>query len=119
MAEVDAIELFEADAIQDPYPLYERMRSASPVHRIGDSAFYAACTWAAVHDAVMRTDDFSSNLVATMRYTPEGNVVRFEMAPLGSPAHVLATADDPAHAAHRKQIVPQTAYRQNPIAQAA
>ncbi|OBI43997.1 cytochrome P450 [Mycobacterium sp. E796] len=104
---VNAIELFEADAIQDPYPLYERMRSASPVHRIGDSAFYAACTWAAVHDAVMRTEDFSSNLVATMRYTPDGKVVPFEMAPLGSPSHVLATADDPAHAAHRKQIVPQ------------
>ncbi|OJZ76146.1 cytochrome [Mycobacterium paraffinicum] len=109
MVNVDAIELFDADAIQNPYPLYERMRAAAPVHRIGDSGFYAACTWAAVHEAVARTEDFSSNLVATMRYTREGDVVPFQMAPLGAPTHVLATADDPAHAAHRKQIVPQLA----------
>jgi cytochrome P450 len=109
MVEVDAIELFDFDAIQNPYPLYERMRTVAPVHRVGDSGFFAACTWAAVHEAVARTEDFSSNLVATMRYTPEGTVVPFPMAPLGAPTHVLATADDPEHAAHRKQIIPQLA----------
>ncbi len=48
MIEVDAIELFDDDAIEDSYPLYERMRKSAPVHRIGGSAFHAACTWAAV-----------------------------------------------------------------------
>jgi len=72
MVKVDAIELFDVEAIQNPYPLYERMRSAAPAHRIGDSGFYAACTWPAVHEAVARTEDFSSNLVATMRYTRGG-----------------------------------------------
>lgn len=109
MVKIDAIELFDGEAIQNPYPLYERMRGSAPVHRIGESVFYAACTWDAVHEAVMRTDEFSSNLVATMRYTSQGTVVPFQMAPLGAPTHVLATADDPAHAAHRKQIVPQLA----------
>lgn len=105
----DPIELFSAESLQDPYPLYERMRAAGPVHRVGDSQFYAVCRWDAVNDAVNRPEDFSSNLTATMTYTAEGRVAPFEMDPLGGPTHVLATADDPAHAIHRKLLVPQLA----------
>ncbi|MGB9304663.1 MAG: cytochrome P450 [Mycobacterium sp.] len=101
----DPIELFDAESIQDPYPLYERMRVAGPVHQIGASGFYAACSWDAVNDAISRPEDFSSNLTATMVYTAEGAVVPHEMDPLGGPTHVLATADDPAHAVHRKLLV--------------
>lgn len=106
---MDATELFSSNAIQDPYPLYERMRAAGPVHQFGDSSFYAACTWAAVNEAVARPEDFSSNMVATMRYTPEGTVAPFELASMGAYSNVLATADDPVHAAHRKMLVPQLA----------
>ncbi|CAM2861200.1 cytochrome P450 [Mycobacterium intermedium] len=101
----DARALFSAECIQDPYPLYERLRDAGPVHRIADSGFYAVCTWDAVNEAISRPEDFSSNLTATMTYTAEGTVVPFEMDPLGGPTHVLATADDPAHAVHRKLLV--------------
>jgi cytochrome P450 len=97
--------LFDVTSVQDPYPLYERMRAAGPVHRIGDSGFHAVCGWDAVNEAIRRTADFSSNLTATMRYTAEGTVVPFEMDPLGGPTHVLATADDPGHAVHRKLLV--------------
>jgi cytochrome P450 len=96
---------FGAEALQDPYPLYERMRAAGPVHRIGGSGFYAVCGWAAVNDAIARTQDFSSNLTATMTYAADGTITPFEMDPLGGPTHVLATADDPAHATHRKLLV--------------
>ncbi|MGE2817789.1 cytochrome P450 [Mycobacterium heidelbergense] len=96
---------FSAEALQDPYPLYERMRAAGPVHRIGGSEFYAVCDWDAVNDAIGRPEDFSANLTATMTCSAEGIVKPFEMAPLGDPTHVLATADDPAHAVHRKQLV--------------
>jgi cytochrome P450 len=109
MAQLNAIELFDESAIQNPYPLYARMRAEGPVHRIGDSEFYVACTWSAINDAVARPEDFSSNMVAAMRYTSEGTVVPFDMAPIGAPTHVLATADDPAHAVHRKMVVPQLA----------
>jgi cytochrome P450 family 144 len=105
----DPIELFGADAIQDPYPLYDRLRAAGPVHRIGDSGFYAVCSWDAIIDAINRPEDFSSNLTATMLYTPEGTIEPFEMDQLGGPTQILATADDPAHAAHRKMLVPQLA----------
>lgn len=103
------VEFFGADAIQDPYPLYDRLRAEGPVHRIGESGFYAVCDWATVTDAINRPEDFSSNLTATMMFTAEGTVVPFELDVLGGPTQILAIADDPAHAAHRKILLPQLA----------
>ena len=48
------VEFFGVDAIQDPYPLYDRLRAEGPVHRIGPSAFYAVCDWATVNDWVSK-----------------------------------------------------------------
>lgn len=106
MALNDPVQFFGADALQDPYPLYDRMRAEAPVHRIGSSAFYAVCGWDAVLEAVERVDDFSSNLTATMVYHDDGTVAPFEMGPPGDPSHALATADDPVHAMHRKILLP-------------
>lgn len=103
------IELFDEDCVQDPYSLYRRMLSTAPVHQIGDSGFYAVCSWDAVNDAIARPEDFSSNLTATMTYQPGGEVGTFEMEGLGGKSHVLATADEPAHAVHRKALLPQLA----------
>ena len=102
----DPIQFFGDEPIQDPYPLYDRMRSEAPVHRIGQSVFYAVCSWDAVVECVNRVEDFSSNLTATMVYQDDGTVTPFLMGPLDDPSHVLAVADDPAHAAHRKVLVP-------------
>lgn len=102
----EPIQLFGAEAIQDPYPLYDRMRAEAPVHRIGDSAFYAVCGWDALLEAVERVEDFSSNLTATMVFHEDGTVAPFDMMPAGDPAHSLATADDPVHAMHRKILLP-------------
>jgi len=77
----DATDFFGAEALQDLYPLYERMRDRPPVQRIGDSAFYAACGWDAVMEAVNRVEDFSSNLTATMVYR-DGAVTPFDIGPL-------------------------------------
>jgi len=107
----DAGAFFGPGSLQDPYPLYERMRADGPVHRIGESDFYGVCNWDAVNEVISRPEDFSSNLTATMTYTTEGAVKAFEMEPLGGSTHVLATADDPAHALHRKLVVRQLAAR--------
>lgn len=101
--------LFSEEAIQNPAPLYARMHGAGPVHRIGDSDFHAVCSWDAVIDAVGRTEDFSSNLTGTMTYRPDGTVGVFDMDELGGPTQVLAIADDPVHAAHRKLLLPHLA----------
>lgn len=103
------IELFHDRFVQDPYPLYARMLTAGPVHRIGESGFYAVCGWEAINDALARPADFSSNLTATMTYQPDGSVAAFHVAELGSAIHALATADDPEHAAHRKAVTHQLA----------
>jgi cytochrome P450 family 144 len=103
------IELFHEEFVQDPYPLYARMLATGPVHRIGDSGFYAVCSWDAINDAIARPEDFSSNLTATMVYQPDGTVAAFEVGVLGGGSQALATADDPAHACHRKALIPQLA----------
>jgi len=105
----DAIDLFDAESLQDPYPFYKRLRAAGAVGQIGDSEFYAVTSWDAVVEAVARVDEFSSNLTATMVYQPDGIVTAFTMAPFGDPSHALATADDPAHTAHRKLLLPHLA----------
>ena len=107
----DATDFFGTDALQDPYPLYDRMREQASVHRIGDSVFYAVCGWDAVLEAVNRVEDFSSNLTATMVYHDDGTVTPFDMGPLGGPQHALATADDPVHDAHRKVLLPHLSAR--------
>lgn len=107
MAVLDsAIRFFGSEAIQDPYPLYDRMRAEAPVHRIGGSEFYAVCGWDAVQEAVERVEDFSSNLTATMVFHEDGTVAPLDMGPPGDSMHALATADDPVHAMHRKILLP-------------
>ena len=67
------------------------------------------CSWDAINDAIARPEDFSSNLTATMMYQPDRTVAVFEMGELGGQSQALATADDPAHAIHRKALLPQLA----------
>jgi cytochrome P450 len=107
----DAQDFFGTDTLQDPYPLYDKMREQSSVHRIGDSTFYAVCGWDAVVEAVARVDDFSSNLTATMVYRDDGTVSPFDMGSLGGAQHALATADDPVHDVHRKLLLPHLTAR--------
>jgi len=104
---VDPAEFFGDAAIQNPYPLYARLREDGGVHRVGDSGYYLVSSWEAVTDAANRPSDFSSNLTAPITYRPERGVVPLPMDGLGGPTHILATADDPPHALHRKLLVGQ------------
>jgi cytochrome P450 family 144 len=110
-AVVDPTVFFGSAAIQDPNPLYDRMRRRAGVNRIGESVFYAVCGWDAVIEAVNRVEDFSSNLTATMVYHDDGTVTPFEIGTVGGPIHALATADDPLHAVHRKLLLPHLSAR--------
>jgi cytochrome P450 family 144 len=109
MTVCDPIELFDADSLQNPYPLYNQLRAAGAVGQIGASEFYAVSSWDAVVDVITRVDEFSSNLTATMVYQPDGTITPFTMAAIGDPSHALAVADDPAHALHRKLLLPRLA----------
>jgi cytochrome P450 family 144 len=76
----DPLEFFGEQSLQDPYPLYDRLRDAGPLHRVGDSAFYVVPRWDAVEEVIARVEDFSSNLTATMVYQPNGAVTSFDMS---------------------------------------
>ena len=104
---VDPAEFFADEVVQDPYPLYARLRENGGVHRVGDSGFYLVASWAAVTDAANRPEDFSSNLTGPITYSPERGVAPLMMDGLGGPTHILATADDPAHALHRRLMLGQ------------
>ncbi|MEI7914604.1 MAG: cytochrome P450 [Mycobacteriaceae bacterium] len=104
---VDPAEFFSDAAVQDPYPLYSRLRQDGGVHRVGDSGYYLVSSWEAVTDAANRPAEFSSNLTAPITYRPDTGVVPLQMDGLGGPTHILATADDPPHALHRKLMVSQ------------
>ena len=106
---IEPAEFFGDAAIQDPYPLYDRLRAAGGVHQIGESGFHLVSSRAAINEVVSRPEDFSSNLTATMTYTADGEIEPFVMDGLGGLTHILVTADDPIHAVHRKLVVSQFA----------
>lgn len=98
--------LFDPAAVEDPYPLYERLRETEPVHRIPDTGFYLVSTWDLVQEVVARTTDFSSHLRSVMVAEP-GSTAPYAL-PMdmgGTLEQVLATADDPAHKLHRSLVL--------------
>jgi cytochrome P450 family 144 len=92
--------------VDDPYPFYARLRETAPVWHLPGTRTYFVATWALVAEAVARADDFSSNLTAVLITDADGNPTEFDMTPLGPAINVLATGDDPDHAAQRKLVAP-------------
>lgn len=90
----------------DVMGLLDPSRVSPGIERIGDSSFYAVRSWDLMVEATARVEDFSSNLTATMVVAPDGEVTGFPVAELGSPVHVLATADGEIHRAHRTLVMP-------------
>jgi cytochrome P450 family 144 len=98
--------LFSESVLADPRPLYDQLRREAPVWRIPGQDSYLVSDPTLLREAVGRTSEFSSNLVSLLYRNDEDCPVAFEMAPLGDPIHVLAVADPPLHAAHRKLLQP-------------
>ncbi|MEV6561333.1 cytochrome P450 [Nocardia sp. NPDC051756] len=103
---LDAIDLFEPSLLDDPYPLYARLRTGSPVHRVADTGFFLVSRWDLVVEATGRTADFSSNLTGALIRRPDGSSAVFGLDDRRDAVHVLATGDDPAHLRHRKLVLP-------------
>ncbi|MEV5649634.1 cytochrome P450 [Nocardia sp. NPDC052254] len=99
----DGSALFDPAHLDDPYPLYDRLRRDAPVFRVPGTDFHLVSSWELVAEAAARTADFSANLTAVLLRYPDAPPIAFEMDG-GAAVHVLATADDPAHAIHRKMV---------------
>src|SRR5688572_5641847 len=96
--------LFRDDVIADPTPLYAQLRAEAPVWRMPGATTFVVTRADLVTEAVSRVDDFSSNLSSLVFRGADGCPHVFDMAPLGDATHVLATADPPVHATHRKLL---------------
>ena len=96
-------EIFSREAIDDPYPLYARLRRECPMSRVADTGVHLVATWDLIDEALDREDDFSAHLTGVLVRGPHGLPTTLELAP--SPAsRVIATADEPAHAVHRAVV---------------
>lgn len=103
---LDAIDLFEPGLLDDPYPLYARLRADAPVHRVAGTDFFLVSRWDLVAEATARTTDFSSNLTGALVRQPDGSATVFGLDDRRDAVHVLATGDDPAHLRQRKLVLP-------------
>ncbi|TQF69247.1 cytochrome P450 [Rhodococcus spelaei] len=106
MTALSGIDIFAGDVLDDPYPVYGRLREFAPVHRVPETDFYLVSTWELVAEAAARTEEFSSNLTGVLVRTEHGAPTTFDMSGGGQAVHVLATADEPDHRRHRKQVLP-------------
>ncbi|PPJ17589.1 cytochrome P450 [Nocardia nova] len=100
----DGSELFLSAHLDDPYPLYDRLRDEAPVYRVPGTGFHLVSSWDLVTAAAARTTEFSSHLTAVLLRHPGAAATAFDLDGGGRAVHVLATADDPSHAVHRKLV---------------
>jgi cytochrome P450 len=112
-------ELFAPDVIDDPYPLYARLRTDQPISRIADTGVHAVATWELIDEVLGREFDFSANLTGVLIRGEDGEPGVFDLPGLGG-NHVIATADEPHHAVHRalaqpRLAAPQTKAMEAPI----
>lgn len=105
-APVMAEDLFAPGVLDDPYPLYERLRAHGPVHYMPQLGLHLVVRHAQVLQALDDPGTFSSNLAGIL-YAGEDGVALMDTGGADSGTEVLAIADPPAHATHRR-IVQQT-----------
>ncbi|QNG19093.1 cytochrome P450 [Rhodococcus triatomae] len=95
-------ELFADDALHDPYPLFDRLRSEASVHVVEDQHLYVVVGYDAVREVLADPGTFSSNLVAVLN-GDSGATAEVQVADTGG-VDVLATSDPPEHTAHRSLV---------------
>ncbi len=98
--------LLSVEVIDDPRPFYDQLRREAPVWQVPGQDTFVVSDPDLIRDAVGRTSELSSNLVSLLHRDESGGPTVFELAPLGDPIHVLATADPPSHTAQRKLLLP-------------
>lgn len=96
-------ELLQAESIANPHVLYSRLRNRMPLSRVADSGVHILANWDLIHEALEREGDFSANLTGVLCRAENGEPVTFELPQSGGTS-VIATADNPRHAVHRRVL---------------
>jgi len=96
-------ELFASATIEDPHPLFARLRREHPISRVDESGVHLVATWDLVDEVLHREADFSANLTGVLIRGEDGRPGTFPLPNVGG-NHVIATADEPDHAVHRALV---------------
>lgn len=111
VADASSLDLFASESVEDPYPLYARLRESAPVYTVPGTRFHLVSSWDLVVEAAERTEDFSSNLRGILLLGDDGQPQRFTMDLDGDVSQVLATADGVDHRVQRKVVMQALAGR--------
>jgi cytochrome P450 len=98
-------EILSADAIDNPYRMYARLRRETPLARVYSSGVHTVASWSLIEEVLGREEDFSANLTGVLYRGPDDQPQCFEL-PSSTATDVIATADDPLHAIHRNILQP-------------
>ncbi len=101
-----ADELFRAEVIDDPHPLYARVRRIAPVSRVAETGVHLVATRDLIEEVLDREDDFSANLTGVLVRGAHGEPTTLDLPPTAA-TRVIATADEPAHTVHRSIAQPR------------
>jgi cytochrome P450 len=101
-------DLLAPAVVEEPAAFYRRLLEDAPVWRIPGTDVVLVSSFEAISEATNRPADFSSNLVALLYRKPDGTpgVETFDPG-----VQALATADPPAHSAHRGAVFPELVAR--------
>lgn len=96
---------FSPAALEDPYPLYDRLRDEAPVWEVPDTGLHLVTGHDQILSVVNDPETYSSRLVALLLAGGEG-VTLVEGGEAMGPADVLAVSDPPDHTRHRRLTRP-------------
>jgi cytochrome P450 len=105
---IDGTSLLDPDVIANPYEFYGRLRTEAPVWEVPGTGVFTVSTYALASEGTARVQDLSSNLRCIL-YRDENGLPR--RLPFDTQSQVLAVADPPMHALHRKTIFPELVAR--------
>ncbi len=99
-------EILGRDFLENPHPVFTRLRKEAPISRIGETGVHLLVTWDLIEEALSRERDFSANLTGVLVRGNDGHPTVFSLPPAGA-SQVIATADEPHHAVHRRLLQPR------------
>jgi cytochrome P450 len=101
-----ANEILSREFIENPHPVFARLRAEAPISRVGETGVHLVATWDLIEEALARESDFSANLTGVLVQDANGEPALLPL-PMTGANQVIATADEPDHTVHRALAQPR------------
>ncbi|MFM8303396.1 MAG: cytochrome P450 [Actinomycetota bacterium] len=101
--------LYDEDTVADPCPYFAGLRAREPVHEVDGSGVFLVTRMDLVKQIVNDPETFSNHYVGFLQRDDDGTSFVLPLGPAESDPSVgwvLATADPPDHARHRRVLQP-------------